>query len=195
MPLTINDYVLLILLIVSVVFDLTTKKIPNIITFPVMIWGLVSYTIFNGLEGLLFSLSGLGLGIAFLIIPFAIGGIGGGDVKLLGAVGALKGAEFVLIATLYTAICGAIMAFGYLIIKGKLLNTLKKALKMLARMVIPVIAARLKNPAFNQYAAKMTSFSEEEKKDQPLSFAYGLAIAAGTVIAMTDYGRQFLSVL
>jgi prepilin peptidase CpaA len=45
-----------------------------------------------------------------LVIPFALGGIGAGDVKLLGIIGALKGPDFVFIAFLAAAITGGIMS-------------------------------------------------------------------------------------
>jgi Flp pilus assembly protein protease CpaA len=51
---------------------------------------------FAGWSGLHTSLAGLGLAFAILIGPFAAGGIGAGDVKMMAAVGALLGPRLVL---------------------------------------------------------------------------------------------------
>lgn len=48
MFLLVNNYILLTLLLLALYFDLTQKKIPNFLTFPVILWGLVSNTITGG---------------------------------------------------------------------------------------------------------------------------------------------------
>ena len=60
--------------------------------------------------GLSISIAGLVIGMALLYLPYAAGGMGAGDVKFLGAIGAIKGPWFVFITFLATAIIGGIMA-------------------------------------------------------------------------------------
>ncbi|MBV1770150.1 MAG: A24 family peptidase, partial [Candidatus Desulforudis sp.] len=62
------------------------------------------------------SLQGFPLGVAIFVIPFAMGGIGGGDVKLMGAIGALKGWAFTLEAALLTAVWGGVIALLAIVI-------------------------------------------------------------------------------
>src|SRR5437879_3416726 len=76
---------------VCVVTDLRTRRIPNAISGPAMLIGIALNTAHMGTAGLLDSLSGLGVTIGVLLWPFAMGGIGGGDVKMMGAIGALLG--------------------------------------------------------------------------------------------------------
>lgn len=189
----INNYVLIILILLSVYFDLTQKKIPNFLTLPVMLWGLLSYTFMNQFDGLLFSISGLLLGIGLFLIPFILGGIGGGDVKLLGAIGALKGMEIVFIATIYTALYGGVMAVVILIIKGQLLITLKRLLSPLIKPLVGVLAFRLKSPQLNLFYANLGSLKDLKTADSHY-FPYGVAIGLGTLTALYVYGQSFFKI-
>ncbi len=98
------------LLILAVVFDLRERRIPNWLTFPFMAAGLAYHGAVNGLPGVLFSAMGLALGILLLIIFYASGGMGAGDVKLMGAVGSLLGPANVLYAFVYSALIGGLYA-------------------------------------------------------------------------------------
>ena len=86
------------------------KLIPNILTFPAMLTGLIYYTLTNGGEGLLFSLGGLATGLAVLLILFLMGAMGAGDAKLMGAIGALSGTHAVVNAALFTMVSGGVYA-------------------------------------------------------------------------------------
>ena len=50
------------------------------------------------------------MGFSLLLIPFIMGGIGAGDVKLLAAIGALKGTLFVVYTFIIAAVIGGIIA-------------------------------------------------------------------------------------
>lgn len=115
----------------AVIFDYRFRKVPNIVTFPAIVCGLAIAFLNGGLSGLMASTSGILLGIALLSIPYVRGGIGAGDVKLLGAIGAIKGAGFVFASFLGAAIIGGIMAVGRMafIIKGSDMLVLRDSLK------------------------------------------------------------------
>ena len=125
-----------------------------------------------------------------------MGGMGGGDVKLLGAIGALKGAEFVFIATLYTAFCGGIIAIIYLAVKGQLLVTLKKVLGIVIKPVLALLAMRFKSPLINQLSSYFSppAKAEGEEEEEPLFFPYGVAIGVGTLIALIGFGSDVLPI-
>ncbi|NPV04424.1 MAG: prepilin peptidase [Syntrophaceae bacterium] len=106
--------ILIILLVVAVVFDLRERRVPNWLTLPFMAAGVAYHAAANGLPGVLFSLMGLALGISLLIIFYAAGGMGAGDVKLMGAVGSLLGPANVLYAFVYSALIGGIYAAAVL---------------------------------------------------------------------------------
>ena len=94
------NWVLIIVLIICASTDLIHRKIYNVVLMPALLFALVYNAYYGGWVGLGQSLLGLLVGLLILILPFAKGGIGAGDVKLLGVIGAFKGVQFVL----YTAI-------------------------------------------------------------------------------------------
>ena len=88
--------------------------------------GLAGNIYFQGVSaGLLFALQGFFLGIGLLIIPFIGGGLGAGDVKLLGVVGIYKGVEFTFYAFLLSALWGGLFSVVVLVRQKRLLLVLK----------------------------------------------------------------------
>jgi prepilin peptidase CpaA len=123
-----ENLIICLILIISVITDLRGRKILNIVTFPAILGGLIYFTIFSGFDGFLFSGKGFLVGLGLLFIPFAMGGIGAGDVKLLAAIGAWKGAMFVFYTGIYAAIIGGVIAIVILIKQRKLGFTFKSML-------------------------------------------------------------------
>lgn len=177
------NIILVILLGLALYFDLTVKKIPNFLTFPAMILGLAAYTLLEGLGGFLFSLYGLLLGTGIFLIFFVMGVMGGGDVKLLGAVGALTGAQFVLYAALLTAVFGGVMAVIYLLITGRLLKTLKQIAGFVLTPLFTALYRLQPWPFFNR-ASVFFSPGPVEAGEKPSYLPYGAAIAAGTLAVL-----------
>jgi len=73
---------------VAAVSDLRTRRLPNWLTVPAFAAGLLAHTVVNGFAGLGFALLGFATGFGLLLVLWLIGGGGGGDVKLMGALGA-----------------------------------------------------------------------------------------------------------
>ena len=73
-----------------------------------MVLALACHTLSAGLNGFLFSLGGLGVGLALFIIPYAMGGMGAGDVKLMMAVGATVGPKGTLVTSILVILCGGV---------------------------------------------------------------------------------------
>lgn len=71
--------------------DVWTFRVPNLLTFPLLICGIAFHVITSGASGLQLSLFGAFFGFAVLLFPYLIGGVGGGDVKFMAAVGAWLG--------------------------------------------------------------------------------------------------------
>ncbi len=90
--------------------DLRTRRIPNVLTFGAAVGGLVFHLATNGVAGGMESVAGWIVGAAVLFVPFALGGMGAGDVKLLGALGAWLGPSDALWLALYTGMAGGVMA-------------------------------------------------------------------------------------
>lgn len=107
-----------IALALAVAWDLKTHRIPNALTAPLGVCGLVYHLATTGLPGLKFSLLGLAMGLGIFIVPFLLGGMGGGDVKLLAGLGAWLGPKNILITALYTGVAGGILALGAIVTSG-----------------------------------------------------------------------------
>ena len=154
------------ILVIAAIIDLRVQKIPNLLTFPTMILGLIYYSITTGWNGLLFSIEGLVLGIAIFIIPYLMGGMGAGDAKLMGAIGAIIGPKGVLLASLFTAIAGGIYALTILLLNHKY-----------SKSFIVRNAMTLKTLALTGQFIPISA-DESEKK---FTLCYGVAIAIGTI--------------
>ena len=107
--LSLLDFSILLVTVLSVSFDLTVRRIPNwIIAF-----GLAGGLLLNASQGFVqFSHSLLGFiaGIAVFIVPFAVGWMGAGDVKYFGVVGALLGVEWLPRVLFYSIVVAGVIA-------------------------------------------------------------------------------------
>ena len=109
-PIQLGELILLAaVLVISVYMELKEKRIPNGLTFSAIVCGLVLGTLPGGIS-LVSSALGFGLGFGVLFVFYLFGGMGGGDVKLMGAVGALMGYPFIVPALVNTAVIGGVMA-------------------------------------------------------------------------------------
>lgn len=119
------DIVLITVLIISVYTDLRYRRIYNKILYPAMVLVLFLQLWQSGFSDLVWSLKGFACGMGCLFIPFILGGIGAGDVKLLGLVGMAKGAYFVFYTFISAAIIGGVMAMFFLMANGRLGYTIE----------------------------------------------------------------------
>jgi prepilin peptidase CpaA len=108
----------------AAVCDFRSGKIPNLLTFPMMAAGLVYHTASAGIQGLVFSASGLFFGICILLILYLMGGMGAGDAKLLGAVGSMVGSKGVIIAGVISILVGLVYASVLLIVHQNYVRSL-----------------------------------------------------------------------
>jgi prepilin peptidase CpaA len=93
--------------------DFRTRKIPNWLTLPALVLGSVVHTVAAGWSGAAASLEGAGLALAVLLPGVLLRGLGAGDWKLMGAIGALVGPLmflFVLVGSLLVSGLMAIVA-------------------------------------------------------------------------------------
>lgn len=110
---------LVVLFFVVMYTDFRWLRIPNVITYPTMLAGL-AFGALEGIPGGLFT-GGLVDHVAALVLAFAIaypfyaaGGLKAGDAKLLMAIGAVRGTNFLFVSAAYGAIIGGIIAIGFI---------------------------------------------------------------------------------
>ena len=164
----------------AAVIDWRIQKIPNWLTFPAMAIALTYHGFINGAEGFFFSGEGMFIGICVLIIPFLMGGMGAGDAKLMGVVGAILGPKAVFIAFLLTALIGG----GY-------------------ALIMILIHRRVFKGFFQKYITILWSFiltrqfipePAPDTKNRP-RLCYGVAIALGTFsyVVLNVTGCSFIN--
>ena len=93
---------------ISLLTDLQRQKIPNAVTFPTMVLAVGYHSVSSGLSGFSFSAAGLALAIALFIVPYLHGGMGAGDVKLMGAAGAILGPKGICIVSILAVLSGGV---------------------------------------------------------------------------------------
>lgn len=117
--------VLLIVLIAAAVYDVRYRKIPNWISMAGILLGFaINYIIGPPEGGVLFALKGFALGFGIYVALYVVRAMGAGDVKLMGAVGALVGPERWFGIFLITAIVGGVLAFLLVAVRGRVKRTL-----------------------------------------------------------------------
>jgi prepilin peptidase CpaA len=97
------------LVLAACIPDLRTRRIPNALTLGAAIVALAFHAATGGLAGLATSAGGWLLGAALFFPIFALRGMGGGDVKLLAAVGAWLGPAQVIWVALLTSVAGGVL--------------------------------------------------------------------------------------
>ena len=100
----------LIVVAVATFTDLRSRRIPNWLVLPFLAAGLVVAGWTHGWHGIVHSLAGLGVGALLFGILCWMGGMGMGDVKLCGAIGAWIGPSQMLTALVMTGIAGGLIA-------------------------------------------------------------------------------------
>lgn len=132
-------------LIVACIYDTLTTRIPNFLNASLALAGLALFFYNDGWQGMLLGLAGLALGIALLIVPWLMGGMGAGDVKALGALGALLGPGQLIHVFVYIGLIGGATAILHYAFESNLrakttewLNTMKASmLTSDPKMIIP----------------------------------------------------------
>ena len=156
------------ILIVAAVIDGRQLKVPNWITFPMIISGWLASGVIYGWAGLGASLMGTAIGLGLLLPAYAIGGMGAGDVKLLAGVGAWVGFSQTFWAFIVSAIIGAIIAVIMVVVSRKWRHHQSQFFGILTEIMV------IKSPT------KLSEIAAERKPTMML-LPYGIPIAIGTI--------------
>jgi prepilin peptidase CpaA len=96
--------------VAAIVDDVTRRKIANWIPLSAFTAGLILQIVQSGWRGVGAALLGTAAGAGVFLVFYLLGGMGGGDVKLMAGFGAVLGVKRLLEAALWTAGCGGVMA-------------------------------------------------------------------------------------
>lgn len=152
----------------AAVCDLRTRRIPNLLTGPLFVGGLVFAVLAAGGGGLLDAVGGsLLLFVPYLALYVYAGG-GAGDAKLMAAVGSWLGLIYGAIALFSVSIAGVILAIGYSV----------------AHRRVPVGAAgSATSVPTGRAEGSLSDLGDGSPGDSALSMPYGMAIGVGVWIA------------
>src|SRR5690606_11406589 len=129
-----NTCAFLLLVAAAAWLDVRAGRIPNLLT----VGGLAAALALRALPGpgaVLPGLAGAGIALAVGLPLFALRGLGGGDVKLLAAVGAFLGPERLVTALLAGGVAGGVLALAVALRRGVLLPALLGTGNVLAHWV------------------------------------------------------------
>lgn len=156
-------------LVVAAVIDGWKLKVPNWLTFPLILSGWIYSGLAFGWEGLGYSVLGTAAGLAMLLPLYAIGGMGAGDVKLLAGVGAWVGTTVTLYSFCLSALIGGVIAMAMVAWRRAWQKHQNQFWMILGEIMT------IRNP--EQLAAIAAS-----RKSSMLLLPYGIPIAIGTIL-------------
>jgi prepilin peptidase CpaA len=158
-----------VVMIIAAIIDGMILKVPNWLTFPFILCGWAHGMIQAGWPGLGASLAGTAVGLMLLLVVRAVGGMGGGDVKLLAGLGAWVGVSSVWWAFVVTTFVGALMALVMIAASGQW----KKHYYMTRQILHEWKTIR--NPE------KLFEIAKERKPSMHL-LPYGIPMAIGSIL-------------
>jgi prepilin peptidase CpaA len=168
--------VLAVFVVVVGFFDFRYRRIPNWCTVAAALAGLVlngflqaSGSSLFSFSGLVFSLAGLALGFFVYLFLYAIRAISAGDVKMMGAIGALVGCAQWVRIWMFGAICGAVLGLIVVLLKKRV----KKTMWNLGFIFSELGHGR---------AAYLRREELDVKSDKGLRLPHGVGIAVGALL-------------
>ena len=156
------------ILILAAWIDGKELKVPNWITFPMVLSGLIYSVCVGGWGGVGTGLAGMATGLLCLLPLYAVGGMGAGDVKLMAGIGAWLGWQITLEAFCVSVVVGAIMAVCMVLFRGTWKHHYENFLMILSEWMV------IKNPyELSRIAA--------ERKPRMALLPYGIPICIGSI--------------
>jgi prepilin peptidase CpaA len=160
---------LIVLLVWAAIVDARSRRIPNWISFTLILTGLARGIIH--LQGATFvnALEGFGVGLIPVVL-FLLGGMGAGDVKLSAGIGAWIGPVPMLCVLAGACIVSMIASIGMSLAQGRLLHVMRQS----AVMSMQLFVAR--DP-------RVLSDVRTERSKRQIPFAVSLVIATFALVA------------
>lgn len=156
-------------LIFAAYIDGKQLKVPNWITFPMVLSGLLYHSVASGWTGAGDSLYGIVWGLLCLLPLYAIGGMGAGDVKLMAGIGAWLGATITCYSFAFTVVVGAVMAAVMILLSGRVHHHVRQFVHIAYEIMI------VRNPR------KLFETAKERKPTMYL-LPYGIPICIGSIM-------------
>ena len=157
--------------LVAAATDLKSRRIPNWLTVPLAVTGLVAALGREGLPGLGWAAAGCGLLALPYILLFALGNGGAGDAKMMGAVGAWLGLHAGIVVLVAVCLTGGVLALARMVLDGQ---RRRHFAALFATLYVSMIAA-----ANGRRGLALLRSEPSRGPSQGLTMPYGPAIFIG----------------
>jgi prepilin peptidase CpaA len=155
--------------LIACITDVRSRRIPNVLTFGAAGAALLFHGVEAGASGLMTAVAGWLVGVVLFLPFFLLRGMGGGDVKLLAALGAWLGPGDAFWLAIYTSLAGGVMGIAVAFARGYLQTALRNVWRLL-------VSWSLTGPQ------AMPTMTLEDSKAPRL--AYALPLFVGTMVTV-----------
>lgn len=149
--------------------DVRGGRIPNQLTYSGLLVALAVRSLVSGLPGFEDGIVGMLAGGGIFYLLFLLGGMGGGDVKLMAAVGAWAGTAHTVEILIAAAIAGGFLAICSMLFHGQVRITLLNTVELIRHHLTTGIQP---HPVLNV------------REPGNMRLPYALAIALGTLYCL-----------
>lgn len=136
MNIDVQSVILLLVTAVCAITDARWGKVYNVVTYPSALIG-VGLSFYLAPPTPFMSVSGLLAGLVFFGFLRRISGMGAGDVKLMAALGAIKGLPFLVYGTFYILCAATVTGLILIAWQGRMVPVLKWVAQTLVSAVSP----------------------------------------------------------
>ena len=165
------DGLSLIIAVIGAVTDVRSRRIPNWLTGPALLFGLVLHIVFGGWSAMLAAALAAVIAGGIFLVFYLAGGMGAGDVKLMAAVAALTGIHRLVSVLVTTALVGGLLGLIFAIYRRQFKSTLRNVGSLIA---------------FHGASGLQPHPELNLGNTQTLRLPYGIAIAAGAAISLCN---------
>ncbi|QOJ14664.1 MAG: prepilin peptidase [Planctomycetia bacterium] len=151
--------------------DYAERRVPNWLNALIAALGISMQTWWFGAAGLGWAMLGLTVGFATLIVPWAMHGMGAGDVKLMAAIGAWLGPWLTLWSFAVGAVFGGVAAIVMIVSTGRAVHAMTNMQTIMTKM-------RRADTAFGEFGGAKTFGSTSQL------LPYGVPLTAGTICVL-----------
>jgi prepilin peptidase CpaA len=154
--------------------DYSERRVPNWLNASLAAGGLITHGVFFGWQGVGIGVLGLLVGLGVLILPWAMHGMGAGDVKLMGAIGAWLGPWLALLSFAAGGLIGGALALVMIFATGRTIH---------AYLNLQTIVSKFRrlDTAFSDFGGTK-SFGDSSQL-----LPYGVPLTAGTIGVLLTY--------
>jgi prepilin peptidase CpaA len=161
--------ILAALVIIAAITDIRSRTIPNWLVLGGMAVGFAVNPFLEGWTGLRTAGLGFGLAAGVYMFFYMVHAMGGGDVKLMAAIGSIVGAQNWFSIFILTSIIGGFVALIILLVRGGFGRTFSNILHILKEF------AHLRSPHATREEVDIDS-------SKATSMPHGVAICIGTLV-------------